>query len=420
MHPYPASVSLVPLGQARAVVFGACAPLPTRTTPLAEALGLVVSDDVTASEPIPPFDNTAVDGYAVQAADTATPPVELGVAGSIAAGDPPDVTVAAGQAVRIMTGAPMPPGADAVVMVEDTTALDGGRRVEVRATVAPGDHVRRAADDVRPGEVVVASGTVLRPGHLGVLASLGLDGVVVHRRAQVAVLSTGDELVQAPPGQLRPGQIRDSNRPTLLALLAEAGCDTVDLGVAPDDEDAITAAVERGVRDCDALLTSGGVSVGDFDYVKAVLDRLGDMTWMQVAIRPAKPFAFGVVKGVPVFGLPGNPVSSMVSFELFARPALRQMMGNPDPDRPRVRAVAAEPFRRRPDGKTHFVRVVVEADDGGRHRVRSAGGQGSHQLAAMAAAGGLAVLPDGEGVAAGQDVDVLLLRMPPGPPLPVG
>jgi molybdopterin molybdotransferase len=398
------------VGRAREVVFEACPPLPVVAMSIADALGAVVVDDVVAAEPIPPFDNTAVDGYAVQAGDTATPPVRLAVVGEIAAGDAPEVTIGPGQAARIMTGAPVPPGCDAVVMVEDTAPLDDGRAVEVRAAAAAGDHVRRAGDDVRPGDVVVPAGTVLRPGHLGVLASLGLAEVVVRRRARVGVLSTGDELVDAPPGRLRPGQIRDSNRPTLLALLREAGCDTVDLGVAPDDEAAITAAVERGVRECDAILTSGGVSVGDFDYVKAVLDRLGDMTWMQVAIRPAKPFAFGVVKGVPVFGLPGNPVSSMVSFEVFARPALRRMAGHGTVDRPRVSAVAVEPFPRRPDGKIHFVRIVAEPGDDGRLRVRSAGGQGSHQLAAMAAADGLAVLPDGDGVDAGEPVEVMLLH----------
>jgi len=224
----------------------------------------------------------------------------------------------------------------------------------------------------------------------------------------VGVLSTGDELSDEP-GPLRPGQIRDSNRPTLLALLRGSGCEAVDLGLVPDDEEAIAAAVRRGTQECDAVLTSGGVSVGDFDLVKTVLDRLGQMRWMQVAIRPAKPFAFGTVDGTPVFGLPGNPVSSMVSFELFARPALRQMMGHTQLDRPRARAVADEPLRRTPDEKIHFVRVVAAMGADGRYHLRSAGGQGSHQLAAMAAANALAVLPDGDGVAAGAEVDTLLL-----------
>lgn len=402
-------MSLLPLETARARVLTACSPLPVVRLPLTAALGCVLAEPVTAAEPVPPFDNTAMDGYAVRAADTSASPVRLRVVGAIAAGEAPGVTVAEGEAVRIMTGAPMPPGTDAVVMVEATRSHVGGDEVEILEAVTPGTHVRGMGGDVRVGQVVIEAGTVLGAGHLGVLASLGNREVPVHRRARVAVLSTGDELVDAPPGSLRPGQIRDSNRPALLALLAQAGCEPVDLGVAPDDEGAIAEAVEAGVSGCDALLTSGGVSVGDYDYVKAVLDRLGDMTWMQVAIKPAKPFAFGVVKDVPVFGLPGNPVSSMVSFDLLARPALRQMMGHRQLDRPRVAAVAAEPLRRRPDGKTHFLRVVATVGDDGRYHVRSAGGQGSHQLAAMAAANALAVLPDGDGVDAGAAVETILL-----------
>jgi molybdenum cofactor synthesis domain-containing protein len=229
----------------------------------------------------------------------------------------------------------------------------------------------------------------------------------------VGVLSTGDELVDVGR-PLEPGLVRDSNRPTLLALVASSGFVPVDLGWVPDDEAAITAAVRAAVEGCDAVLTSGGVSMGDVDLVKVVLDRIGDMRWFQVAVRPAKPFAFGVVGGVPVFGLPGNPVSSMVSFELFARPALRRMagFGDGDLDRPRVRAVAEEDLRRTPDGKVHLVRVITRQEPDGRRTVRSAGGQGSHQLSAMAAADGLAVLPDGDGVAAGEGVEVLLLPSP--------
>jgi molybdopterin molybdotransferase len=336
----------------------------------------------------------------VRAADTAHAPVTLRVVGTLAAGAAPEVPVAAGAAVRIMTGAPMPPGADAVVMVELTELSGDGAEVLVREAVPSGNHVRAAGDDVRPGQLVFEPGTWLTPGHLGVLASLGVTHPVVHPRPRVGVLSTGDELVEGS-APLEPGQIRDSNRIALLALLARCGCTGVDLGLVRDTEHEITAAIEHGVASCDALVTSGGVSMGAFDYVKVVLDRIGDMRWMQVAIKPAKPLAFGTVGDVPVFGLPGNPVSSMVSFELFARPALRKMMG--------VRAVADEPLRRRADGKVHFNRVVVTMGDDGRHHVRSAGGQGSHQLFAMANAQALAVLEDGHGVDAGGDVAVLLL-----------
>jgi molybdenum cofactor synthesis domain-containing protein len=221
-------------------------------------------------------------------------------------------------------------------------------------------------------------------------------------------MSTGDELVDAGE-RLGPGQIRDSNRATLLALVAQEGWQAVDLGLVRDDEAAITEAIQRGATTCDAVVTSGGVSMGDIDLVKVVLDRIGDMRWMQIAIRPAKPFAFGLVEGTPVFGLPGNPVSSMVSFELLARPALRKMAGHRALARPEIPAVAGEDFRRRPDGKVHFVRVVAERDGHGMLHVRSAGGQGSHHLTAMARADALLPLADGDGVAAGDPVRVLLL-----------
>jgi molybdopterin molybdotransferase len=400
---------VIPLDDARARVLGACGRLPTRTVPLDDALGCVTDSALCAIEPVPPFANTAMDGYAVRAADTADAPVTLAVAGTLPAGaDPSGVHVAAGQAVRIMTGAAMPGGADAVVMVELTHTDDGGRAVVVDKPAQLGDHIRAPGSDVLPGQVVVDAGTVLGPGDLGVLATIGCTHVAVVPRARVGVMSTGDELVEGS-APLRPGQIRDANRHTLVALLRGAGCEPVDLGIVRDDEAALEAAIGRAMADCDALITSGGVSVGDFDYVKAVLDRLGDMAWMQVAIKPAKPLAFGVVGGKPVFGLPGNTVSAMVSFELFARPGLRQMMGHADLDRPAVDATAEEDLQRRPDGKIHFARVQATGQPDGRYTVRSAGGQSSHQLRSMAAANALAVLPDGHGVAVGETVRVMLL-----------
>jgi molybdenum cofactor synthesis domain-containing protein len=324
------------------------------------------------------------------------------------AGVPPEVGVGPGEAVRIMTGAVMPPGADSVVMVERTTASDDGATVTVEVEVGPGNHVRSAGEDLRAGDEVFPSGTVLEPGHIGVLASIGRMEVPVFGRPTVGVLSTGDELVDGPV-RLAPGQIRDANRHALLSLLEELGVVAVDLGLVPDVEGDIEEALLAGVATCDAVLTSGGVSMGDFDYVKVVLDRIGEMQWMQVAVKPAKPLAFGLVDGVPIFGLPGNPVSSMVSFELFARPALRAMMGHSDLDRPRVEAVVDGGLTRRPDGRVHFARVVVSHRQG-LYRVSSSGGQGSHQLSAMAAADGLAVLPDGDGPADGDTVEVLLLR----------
>ncbi|HEX2191843.1 MAG TPA: gephyrin-like molybdotransferase Glp [Acidimicrobiales bacterium] len=401
---------MIPLEEARAVVLDGCPPLAPRDVPLLAAAGCVTAEAVVADEDVPPFANTAMDGYAVRATDTDGPPVRLRVVGTLAAGSPPRTTpIGPGEAVRIMTGAPMPPGADAVVMVERTRAEEGGASVVIEAAAGPGQHVRGAGEDLRAGQVVCEPGTALSPGHLGVLASVGRETVCVVPRPRVGVLSTGDELV-AGAGPLRPGQIRDSNRPTLLALAGASGCEPFDLGLVGDDEEALVAALERGVVACDAIVTSGGVSVGDYDYVKAVLDRLGEMHWWQVAIKPAKPLAFGRIGTTPVFGLPGNPVSSMVSFELFARPALRRMMGHTVLDRPRVPAVADEDLRRRPDGKLHLVRVVAATAEDGRWHVRSSGGQASHLLHAMARANALALVPDGDGVAAGDEVEVMLLR----------
>ncbi|CAN5177182.1 molybdopterin molybdotransferase MoeA [soil metagenome] len=398
---------MIPLVEARAFVFGRLGRLAPVALPLGDALGCVVADAVEAPEPVPPFDNTAMDGFAVRADDTAGAPVTLAIAGMVAAGTVAEGRLEAGQAARIMTGAPIPSGADAVVMVELTSVSADGASVTVERAARPGDHVRRAGEDVRRGQAVVEPGTVLTAGRLGVLASVGAATVNAVPPARVGVLSTGDELFDGP-GPLQPGQIRDSNRRTLLALVAQAGCQPVDLGLVRDDADAIAAAICSGADACDALLTSGGVSMGDFDYVKTVLDSLGEMRWMPIAIQPAQPFAFGTVGNTPVFGLPGNPVSSMVSFELLARPALRHMMGHAAVDRLRVTAEAAGGLTRRPDGKVHFVRVVLTYS-GGRFRVTSAGGQGSHQLSAMAAANALAVLPDGDGAPPGAPVEVMVL-----------
>jgi molybdenum cofactor synthesis domain-containing protein len=399
---------VIPLATARQVVLDACAPLPARQIPLDEALGCVTAEAIVAREAVPVFANTAMDGYAVRAADTEGAPVRLSVVGTLAAGTAPSTALGAGQAVRIMTGAPIPPGCDAVVMVERTHT--DGAEVIVEQPAHPGDHLRLPGEDVAAGQEVFPPRTTLGPGHLGVLASLGHPSVAAFPRARVGVLSTGDELVDGG-APLQPGQIRDSNRHTLLALLDTSGCVPIDLGIARDSEAAITSVVEGALPTCDAVLASGGVSVGDFDYVKVVLDRLsaGSMRWMQVAIRPAKPFAFGVIEGRPVFGLPGNPVSSMVSFEVLARPGLRAMMGHDQLDRVHVEAVADEDLRRHPDGKLHLARVIASPGGDGRFHVRSSGGQASHQLSAMALANALALLPDGEGVGAGESVTTMLL-----------
>jgi molybdenum cofactor synthesis domain-containing protein len=409
--------TLVPLEAVQAEILAAVGVLDPVAVPLVDAHGLVLADAVTTDEDVPPFANTAMDGYAVRAADTAGAgpgaPVRLGVVGELPAGRAPDRQVGVGEAIRIMTGAPMPDGADAVVMVERTHT--DGDRVAIEAEARVGDHVRAAGGDLARGQRVFPARTLLHGAHLGVLASVGATTVRVHPRPRVGVLSTGDELVDlagSASSALAAGQIRDSNRPMLLALVQEAELEPVDLGLEGDDEDRITAVLERGLAQCDAVLTSGGVSVGDYDYVKAALDRLGHLEWRQVAIKPAKPLAFGVVRGTPVFGLPGNPVSSLVSFELFARPALLQRAGRPHRFRPEVVARAEHAFARKADGKVHLDRVRVEWRDGG-YVASSTGDQASNVLSATAAANGLAVIPDGDGVAAGADLRVMLLEAAP-------
>ena len=407
-------MALIPFAEARDHVLARCAPRAPHPVALDEALGCVLAGPVTAPEAVPPWANSAMDGYAVRAADVVgageAQPVALDVIATVAAGAAADVEVGPGQAVRIMTGAPMPPGADAVAMVERTRGGPDATRVEVLDAVASGRNVREAGSDIEPGQVVVAGGTLLGPAHLGVLASVNVRRPVVVRRPRLGVISTGDELVD-DDRPLAPGQIRESNRPMLVALARSFGVDAVDLGTVPDDRAALTDALVRAAATCDAVATSGGVSMGDFDLVKVVLGELADMRWMQVAIRPAKPFAFGMLDGTPVFGLPGNPVSSLVSLALLGVPGLRRLAGRADLDLPRVRAVAGPGLGRRPDGRTAYQRVVCRWVEGRLH-AHPVSGQSSHQLAAAADANGLAELPDGDGVTEGDDVTVVLLTAP--------
>ena len=412
---------MTPLEDAQEFVLGSCPPKSPVTVPREDATGLVLASPVVSSELVPPFDNTAVDGYAVRSADVATAaiePCDLVVVAEIAAGAAPDRPVGVGEAVRIMTGAPLPEGADSVVMVEDSERLgvdhEGIERVRLAATVAPGAAVRRAGDDVRIGDQIFAAGATITPAVQAVLASVNAATVEVYPRLRVAVLSTGDELVD-DGSPLELGQIRESNKTMLAAMLAETGCEVVDLGVVRDDEAELERVLRSAALDCDAIVSSGGVSMGDYDVVKAVLGRIADMTWMQMAIKPAKPFAFGTLArsdgtSVPIFGLPGNPVSSLVSYELMARPALRRMMGHARLTRQSLVALADVDFERRPDGKVHFARVSGYFGDDGRYHVTPVSDQGSHQLAATATADAMAVLPDGHGVVAGSDVAVLQLR----------
>jgi molybdopterin molybdotransferase len=403
---------VIDITEARTHVLDRCLPLAPRDLPFRQAAGSVLAAPVHAMEDVPPFANSAVDGYAVVAASVAVAPVELPVVDEVAAGAFTDRVLQPGEAIRIMTGAPIPAGADAVVMVEDTERLDGGNAVRVNRSVEAGVAVRPVGDDVHAGTELFGPGTFITPAVTAVLASVNAAVVTVVPAVRVAVLSTGDELVD-DGGPLGPGQIRESNRTMLVGLVRDAGCEAVDYGIVRDDEAALEAVLRSAAAECDAIVTSGGVSMGDYDVVKAVLSQIADMRWMQIAIKPAKPFAFGLLaasdgRKVPVFGLPGNPVSSLVSFELLARPALRKMAGLRDPHRPTVDAVAVDGLPRRPDGKVHFMRVFAEFGPDGRVHVRSIGAQGSHQLAATSLANALAEVPDGPGVEPGGSVRTLL------------
>ena len=393
----------------RAIV-AAIAPLPAERVPLPAARGLVLAEDVIAREAIPPFDNSAMDGYAVRVADVAgaseAHPVTLRVAHDLPAGaNPAGVRVEAGTAVRIMTGAPLPEGAEAVVMREDTT--EAADRVAVRCPAEPGENVRRAGEDVAPGAVVAQAGDTLKPALIGVLASIGVAEVLAVRRPRVAILATGDELVglEAPLG---PGQIRASSSYALEALVAAAGADPVSLGIARDTREDLAARMAEGAR-ADLLLTTGGVSVGDHDLVKEVLEAGGEMAFWRINMQPGKPLAFGRVGGTPVIGLPGNPVSTLVGFELFVRPAIRKLQGQARLRRPAVRAALAADHVKAGE-RRQFLRAHVTWTPGG-FTARLEASQGSHQLSGMARGNALVVLPEGPGrFGAGDLVEVVLLE----------
>jgi molybdopterin molybdotransferase len=349
-----------------------------------------------------------MDGYAVRAADTRPASAHLRVIEDVAAGHLATLTVEQGTAIKIMTGAPLPGGADAVVKVEDTH--QEAETVHIGGGVVEGENVRQAGGDLVAGAVVFRKGTRLTPHHLGVLTSIGIHRPVVRRRPVVAVLSTGDEVL-APDAELPPGKIHDSNRPQLLALLAELGAESIDLGIVGDDEQALRSTLKRGAAEAEVVLTSGGVSMGEYDMVKSVLADSGDVQFWKVAMKPAKPVAFGHFDGTPLFGLPGNPVSVVVAFEQFARPALLQMMGARALFRPRIRATLAADVHTDPE-KTVFLRMMAELD-GDDWTARPSGGQSSNMLTALANANAFGVVPVGiAGVAAGSRIELEMFRWP--------
>jgi len=399
-----------PLADAQRDVLDAMERLPVTSMSLDQCLGLVLAEDVVAPHPVPPFANSAMDGFAVRATDVMSPPVSLAVLEDVPAGSVARSAVTPGTAIKIMTGAPMPEGADAIVIVEDSKSSDDGH-VTLLVSASPGDHVRRAGGDIAEGSTVLAAGTRLNPMHLGLLASVGISEPVVVRRPTVAVLSTGDELAPADAPTLRPGGIHDSNRPMLAAVLAELGVGVLDLGIVPDDARLLRSVLGEAASNADAVLTSGGVSMGEYDLVKQVLGELGHIDFWRVAMQPAKPFAFGFLGMTPLFGLPGNPVSAMVAYEQFVRPALLRRMGATLLFRRRSPAVLTSPVATNSD-KTVFVRVRVEIGVEGVTATPS-GGQGSNVLSALAAADAFAVVPVGVGeVAAGADVDLEWFRSP--------
>jgi molybdopterin molybdotransferase len=395
-----------------AAVLGPLGPLQPIEVNLLDAHGCVLAEDVVAPRPLPGFDNASMDGYAVRYADVggATPhtPAVLPVVGDIAAGSTAAYSVNSGLCVRIMTGAPMPPGADCVVPVEWT---DGGTS-RVRIDYAPqlGQHIRRAGEDVMAGETVLTAGTSLGAPQIGLLAAVGRARAVVRPRPRVVIFSTGSELVDAgvDPG---PAQLNESNSYTLAAATREAGAIAYRVGIVPDDRTKLVQLIEDQLVRADLVVTTGGVSAGAYDIVKEVLSRLGTVEFTKVAMQPGMPQGFGTIgpDATPIFTLPGNPVSAYVSFEVFVRPAIRRMLGVKPMYRPLVRATLAQPIVKR-EGKRAYVRARIEVSEG-TYLVTPVGGMGSHLVADLALANALVVVPERVGdVPAGATVSVMMLE----------
>lgn len=368
-------------------------PLPPIDMGLTDARGCILAEDVRAPWPLPPFDNAAMDGYAIIAASVVeaslTSPVQLQVVDDIPAGTRPRATIGPGVAARIMTGAPMPYGADTVIPVEYT---DGGMpTVTVLEPIGPGRNVRRAGDDVHSGALVMAAGTVMDARQTALAAAVGRAGVIVHPRPRVVVLTTGSELV-APGRQLGPGMINDVNGPALATAAADLGAEAFWVGPVPDEPRQFSRVLEDQLVRADLVITTGGVSVGTFDTVKKVLSGLGTVEFTRVAMQPGMPQGFGHIGGVPIFTLPGNPVSALVSFEVFVRPVLRRMLGAQELALPVVEATVTHDFPS-PEGKRQFARgqLVANAED---YLFHPSATQHSHQVAVMAQATGLAIVPE--------------------------
>lgn len=401
--------------EARERILAQFSPLETTQCPLEAAAGRVLAETIRAETDLPAFDNSSVDGFAVRAEDVAAVPVVLPVIGDIPAGSAPDFRLESGQAARIMTGAKLPIGANAVVMVEET---DFGHRpagtpapsqVSIRKAVRPGENVRKRGTDLRAGAEILSAGQVLRPQDIGMLAMLGVAQVPVYRRPRVAIVSSGDELlpVDAP---LEDGKIRDTNTYTLAALAAETGCEALRLGVAADRREAVQQMLDQAVEaGADVIISSAGVSVGAFDFVKDVVEGAGSLDFWKVNMRPGKPLAFGSYKGIPFFGLPGNPVSSFVGFLVFARPALRRLRGLETAREDTVRVVLAEAVES--DGRESYLRAVVTRENG-TSTARLTGHQGSGNLFSLVQANALLIISSGvKSCPPGTEVDAWLLEI---------
>jgi molybdopterin molybdotransferase len=391
--------------EALAQILARVRPLEAERVDIRAALGRVLAEPVVSRREVPPWPNSAMDGYAVRAADTAQAPVTLTVVDRIAAGALPARPIGPGEAARIFTGAPLPEGADAVVPQEDVAAE--GNRIRIGQAVEPGVYVRPRGEDLRVGDRVLEPGRPIGAAEVGLLATLGHSPVLVYRRPRVAVLSTGNELADlgSEPG---PGQIPNSNTYALLAQAREAGAETINHGVVPDRLDAIEQRVRWGLA-ADVLVSSAGVSVGELDLVREALTRAGaELHLWRVAMRPGKPITFGSAGRRLIFGLPGNPVSAMVTFELFVRPALLTLGGLRDVTRPRVRAWALDPIPN-PGHRRGYLRVAL-VRDGDEYGARLTGDQGSAILRSMVVADGLAVVPGDTIIAKGDGVEVIMLR----------
>jgi len=390
---------------ARALILENVSVLPAESVPLIELVGRVLAEEIRAPWDLPRWDNSAMDGFAVRAEDCQAQKPLL-IDGYIPAGGTADgLAVKPGQAIKIMTGAPAPAGCDAIVPVEETEEQDG--RIKIKGRVNAGDHLRLRGEDVRKGTVVMTAGSVLRPAEINMLASFGLKNVAVFRRPRVAILSTGDELVE--PGEpIGPGQIINSNAYSLAAAVVEIGGIPLLIGIARDNQESLKEKLTEGLQ-AEVLITSAGVSMGDRDLVCEMLQEVGvESRFWKVDIKPGRPTAFGLKGGKPVFSLPGNPVSSMVTFEELVRPALLKMMGHQRVLKPFVRATMRETMTKKP-GRVQFLRVRV-VDNGERLIATSAGDQNTGILSTMLRANGIAVLPaDREQIVAGEEVDVHMI-----------